>query len=76
LKLKAVSLNFRDLLIAKGSVPVSYPCIPLSDAVGEVVETGAGVTRVKVGDRCVPRTIRTGSTTVAPEKFARSRLAR
>ena len=27
------------------------PAVPLSDGVGEVVEVGQGVTRVKVGDR-------------------------
>lgn len=74
LKLKAMSLNYRDLLIAKGSVPVTYPCIPLSDAVGEVVETGAGVTRVKVGDRVCPTYYPDWvDGTIAPEKFARDR---
>jgi len=50
---KACSLNFRDLLVAKGSYGAPPPLgrIPLSDGAGEVVEVGAGVTRVKVGDR-------------------------
>jgi NADPH:quinone reductase-like Zn-dependent oxidoreductase len=50
---KACSLNFRDLLVAKGSYGSPPPLgrIPLSDGAGEVVEVGAGVTRVKVGDR-------------------------
>ena len=43
LRVKAASLNYRDLLIAKGFLPLSYPRIPLSDAVGEVVEIGADV---------------------------------
>ncbi|SCK32391.1 NADPH:quinone reductase [Variovorax sp. HW608] len=74
LKLKAVSLNYRDLLIAKGSVPVTYPCIPLSDAVGEVVETGVGVGRVKVGDRVCPTYYPDWiDGTIATEKFARDR---
>jgi NADPH:quinone reductase-like Zn-dependent oxidoreductase len=74
LKLKAMSLNYRDLLIAKGSVPVAYPCIPLSDAVGEVVETGAGVTRVKVGDRVCPTYYPDWvDGAIAPAKFARDR---
>ena len=53
LKMKAWSLNYRDLLVAKGSYGAPPPAgrIPLSDGVGEVVETGAGVTRVKTGDR-------------------------
>jgi NADPH:quinone reductase-like Zn-dependent oxidoreductase len=52
-KVKACSLNFRDLAIARGSyrVPVRENLIPLSDGAGEVLEMGPGVTRVKVGDR-------------------------
>jgi len=52
-KVKACSLNFRDLGIVRGTyrMPVRENLIPLSDGAGEVVETGAGVTRVKVGDR-------------------------
>ncbi len=53
LKMRAWSLNYRDLLVAKGAYggPPRQGLIPLSDGVGEVVEIGAGVTRVKVGDR-------------------------
>ena len=52
LKMKAVSLNYRDLLLVENAYS-SYkaPFIPFSDGVGEVVAVGAGVTRVKVGDR-------------------------
>jgi NADPH:quinone reductase-like Zn-dependent oxidoreductase len=52
-KIKACSLNFRDLAIARGSyrMPVRENIIPLSDGAGEVVEIGPGVTKVKVGDR-------------------------
>jgi NADPH:quinone reductase-like Zn-dependent oxidoreductase len=52
-KVRACSLNFRDLGIVRGSyrMPVRENLIPLSDGAGEVVETGPGVTRVKVGDR-------------------------
>jgi len=52
-KLKACSLNFRDLGIVRGSyrMPVRENLIPLSDGAGEAVEIGPGVTRVKVGDR-------------------------
>jgi NADPH:quinone reductase-like Zn-dependent oxidoreductase len=52
-KVAACSLNFRDLAIALGTyrMPVKPSLIPLSDGAGEVVEIGAGVTRVKVGDR-------------------------
>src|SRR6201982_208910 len=52
-KIKACSLNFRDLAIARGSyrVPVRENLIPRSDGAGEVIEIGSGVTRVKIGDR-------------------------
>jgi len=52
-KVAACSLNFRDLAIVLGKyrMPVKPNVIPLSDGAGEVVEVGAGVTRVKAGDR-------------------------
>jgi NADPH:quinone reductase-like Zn-dependent oxidoreductase len=55
--MKAASLNYRDLVVpgrGYGSFTGSLPLIPISDGVGEVVETGAGVKRVKVGDRVCP----------------------
>ena len=53
IKLRAASLNFRDLLVVTGQYNprMPLPRIPLSDGVGEVVGVGVGVTRVKVGDR-------------------------
>lgn len=50
---KACSLNYRDLLVARGAYGAPPPLgrIPLSDGAGEVVQVGAGVTRVKPGDR-------------------------
>ena len=52
-KVKACSLNFRDFAIARGSyrMGVRDNLVPLSDGAGEVVETGPGVSRVKMGDR-------------------------
>jgi NADPH:quinone reductase-like Zn-dependent oxidoreductase len=52
-KVAACSLNFRDLGIVRGTyrMPVPDKIIPLSDGAGEVVEVGAGVKRVKVGDK-------------------------
>ena len=53
--IKAATLNYRDLLIAKGlygGLP-NHPIIPLSDGVGEVAEVGREVTRFRVGDRVV-----------------------
>ncbi len=53
LKMRAFSLNYRDLMMVKGQYnpKLRMPAVPLSDGVGEVVEIGPGVTRVKVGDR-------------------------
>ncbi len=53
LKMRAWSLNYRDLMIAKGQYnpKLRMPAVPLSDGVGEVVALGPGVSRVKVGDR-------------------------
>ena len=51
-KVKACSLNFRDLGIVRGTyrMPVRENLIPLSDGAGEVIEVSPSVTRVKVGD--------------------------
>ena len=53
LKMRAFSLNYRDLMVAKGhyNPRLKLPAVPLSDGVGEVAEVGPGVTRVQVGDR-------------------------
>lgn len=53
LRMSAVSLNFRDLLMIRGfyNPRQKLPLIPLSDGVGVVEAIGAGVTRVKLGDR-------------------------
>jgi NADPH:quinone reductase-like Zn-dependent oxidoreductase len=53
LKVRAASLNYRDLLVVKGlyNPKMPLPRVPVSDAVGEVVGVGPGVTRVKAGQR-------------------------
>jgi NADPH:quinone reductase-like Zn-dependent oxidoreductase len=52
-RLRAASLNFRDLLTVQGTYnpKQKLPLVPGSDGAGEVVETGEGVTRVRPGDR-------------------------
>jgi NADPH:quinone reductase-like Zn-dependent oxidoreductase len=52
-RVRAVSLNFRDLLVARGlySRKLPLPLTVCSDAAGEIVEVGAGVTRFQPGDR-------------------------
>ena len=57
LRMRAASLNYRDLFTLNrgyGSFTGTLPLVPLSDGVGEVLETGPGVTRVKAGDRVCP----------------------
>ena len=53
IKVHAVSLNYRDLLVVKGlyNPKMALPRIPCSDGAGEVIAIGEGVTRVRVGDR-------------------------
>src|SRR5438132_9268593 len=52
-KLRACALNYRDLMMVKGAYnpKLRLPVVPLSDGVGQVAAVGAGVTRVKTGDR-------------------------
>jgi NADPH:quinone reductase-like Zn-dependent oxidoreductase len=52
-RVHAVSLNYRDLMVARGNylVNVDDPVIPCSDGAGEVLAVGAGVSRLQVGDR-------------------------
>jgi alcohol dehydrogenase len=55
-RLRAASLNFRDVLALRGgygSRQKQSGLIPLSDGAGEVVGTGPGVRRFKAGDRVV-----------------------
>ncbi|MES2149802.1 MAG: NAD(P)-dependent alcohol dehydrogenase [Pseudomonadota bacterium] len=54
-RVRASSLNFRDLAILNGWFPVAPPpgVVPLSDGAGEVQAVGPGVTRFKIGDRVV-----------------------
>jgi NADPH:quinone reductase-like Zn-dependent oxidoreductase len=48
IRVRATSLNYRDLLIARLT---RRPLIPLSDGAGEVTAVGPGVTGLAVGDR-------------------------
>src|SRR5882672_1002178 len=50
---RAASLNYRDLMQAKGLYPglPKREFIPLSDGAGEVVAVGEGVTQFHAGDR-------------------------
>jgi len=52
-RMSAVSLNYRDKLAVEGlyNRSMQFPMVQVADGAGEVVETGAGVTRFRVGDR-------------------------
>ena len=53
-RMRAASLNYRDHAVVSGHYfggKVQRNTIPLSDGAGEVIGTGAGVTRFKTGDR-------------------------
>jgi NADPH:quinone reductase-like Zn-dependent oxidoreductase len=55
IRVHAVSLNYRDLLIVRGhyNPKLKLPRLLGSDAAGEVVAVGAGVTKVAPGDKVV-----------------------
>ena len=52
-QIRASSINYRDLMMIEDPVPrgVRYPTIPNSDAAGDVIAVGPGVSAVKGGDR-------------------------
>jgi NADPH:quinone reductase-like Zn-dependent oxidoreductase len=55
-QLRAVSLNYRDVLTVQGlyNPKQRLPLVPCSDGAGVVKEIGSEVTRFKVGDRVIP----------------------
>lgn len=59
-RLRAASLNYRDLLVA--SLPERHVAgrVPASDGAGEVVAVGESVTKWRVGDRVVGLFFATG----------------
>jgi NADPH:quinone reductase-like Zn-dependent oxidoreductase len=59
IRVRAASVNFRDLLIARGQLSdhttnITLPLVPLSDCAGEVIAIGRDVDRFEVGDRVSP----------------------
>ena len=50
-RVRAASLNYRDLVTARGAQRRKAPVVPLSDGAGEVVAVGGEVTRLRPGDR-------------------------
>ena len=53
-RMRAASLNYRDLLTVTGQGGARLPLIPFSDGAGEIAAVGPGVSRVAVGDRVCP----------------------
>lgn len=53
LRLGALSLNYRDLMILRGTYnpKLKLPLTPISDGAGEITAVGSEVTDLKVGDR-------------------------
>lgn len=52
-RLYANSLNFHDYLVVNGTIPTAESRVPMSDAGGEVLAVGEGVTEFKAGDNVV-----------------------
>lgn len=54
-RIRAVSLNYRDLMVAHGNyLRVSgEPVVPVGDGAGDVVAVGSAVTRFRPGDRVI-----------------------
>jgi NADPH:quinone reductase-like Zn-dependent oxidoreductase len=54
-RLKAAALNRLDIFVRHGwpGIKLAYPHIPGADGAGEIAALGAGVTRVKEGERVV-----------------------
>jgi NADPH:quinone reductase-like Zn-dependent oxidoreductase len=50
-RVRAVSLNYRDLMVARVSKKRAKRIVPVSDGAGEVIEVGSDVKRLAIGDR-------------------------
>jgi NADPH:quinone reductase-like Zn-dependent oxidoreductase len=72
---RAVSLNYRDVMVVKGTYNprMKLPAIPFSDGAGEVVEIGEDVTKWRIGARVCPNVVQTwidGEPTATSSKTA------
>jgi NADPH:quinone reductase-like Zn-dependent oxidoreductase len=69
LRMRAASLNYRDLVVLRrgyGPQTGELPLVPVSDGCGVVAEVGQGVTRVAVGDRVCPSFFQGGKSLGGP----------
>lgn len=75
-RMRAASLNYRDLTVARGRLPraKTVDLVPLSDGAGEVVAIGDGVTRHVVGDRVAGLFFQDWAGGVLSERMAASAL--
>jgi NADPH:quinone reductase-like Zn-dependent oxidoreductase len=75
-KVRAASLNYRDLLVVKGAYnpKMPLPRVPLSDCAGVVEAVGPGVTRVQTGQRVAGIFMQTWLDGEVDEAGARSAL--
>jgi NADPH:quinone reductase-like Zn-dependent oxidoreductase len=53
IRIRANSINQRDLMMIRGELPHIPSVVPVSDGAGEVIAVGPDVTRWKAGDRVV-----------------------
>ena len=60
-RVRAVSLNYRDLMVARGSKKRAKRIVPASDGAGEVIEIGSGVQRLAIGIASRRRSFQPGS---------------
>jgi NADPH:quinone reductase-like Zn-dependent oxidoreductase len=76
IRVRATSLNRRDIFVLHGQYPVGtrQALIPLSDGAGDVVATGAAVSRVHVGDRVAGIFFQNWISGRAPANFQQSAL--
>src|ERR1700683_4823725 len=68
-RIRAASLNYRDLAIARGHYAggaIGVNVIPLSDGAGEVVAVGSAVSRFRAGERVAGTFFRNGSDGAPP----------
>jgi NADPH:quinone reductase-like Zn-dependent oxidoreductase len=76
IRVRATSLNRRDIFVLHGQYPVGtrQALVPLSDGAGDVVATGAAVSRVHVGDRVAGIFFQNWISGRAPANFQQSAL--